>query len=1072
MSSVNDPSEKELLQIPFDQYQRYKIVQEAVDELRIALFANRASLKILDVGGSPATLKRFLPHDLVLVSDLADQGGLDLYGDGLCLPFTDQAFDLTVSVDTLEHIPPENRSSFLTELIRVTRTAILLAAPFDDPLVIRAEETFQQLLWTHFGEGYDFLEEHRRFGLPHLEQTFQLLQHSEFQAIAIPNGYLHRWLLTIGAFFLLQWRYQDNHLSKIINAYYNSSFYRADNREPSYRKLVVALRSSIAERSFPEHSQLLERISKILCQPAEISGAEEAAHLHALSIMTTLLTESWSRHAIDLQNQLQTLQYQYQEQQYHYQTLQNEQQAFQEQTQLAMQNLESALQKAQAENLQLGQEIHRLETENQQFERRNDYLSSELSEIHGSTAWKLIQFLWRMRLKLIPHDSRRERLMHTLAHPNRALRRLYKRDTLLLPSDPASTPVQTVSQEDIPASLLRPPSDFDIIIFPIIDWDFRFQRPQHLAQKLATNGRRVFYIRTAFASHSRTRLTAMPNVIEVTLPGNPNLILYKDLLDADTQELATVALSALRDRFEIRQAILLVNLPFWYPLAARLKELYGWKLVYDCLDYHAGFENISSRILELENRLSAESDLVLATSHKLFSLQSQQSHHCLLLPNAGDYHHFHTQPSQIPSHLRNLSHPIIGYYGAISSWFDAPLVAGLARQRPNWSFVLIGNTWGSDLSSLKGLANIHTIDEIPYSELPAYLHAFDTCFIPFRKTPLTDATNPVKLFEYLSAGKPVVASDLDELRNYRQYVHLATPETWLTLLEQSLRENSPEMVSARTAFASQNTWEHRATQLDQALRQLYPPVSILILTYNQLDYTKQCLQSVFEHTHYPNYEIIIVDNKSVDETPAYLQSQSAEHPNLKIILNQENAGFARANNQAAAVSQGEYLVFLNNDTIVTPGWLGGLLQHLQDPQVGLVGPVTNEIANESKIAVPYTEITDLNAFAAQLARQKAGRSFELRVAALFCAVMRRKDFLAIGGLDERYGIGMFEDDDLAESLHQRGLKIICAENAFVHHWGRGGFKQMPYETYLQIFEENRLKFEKKWGKSWMQHSQA
>jgi GT2 family glycosyltransferase/glycosyltransferase involved in cell wall biosynthesis len=1067
---LNYTSEKDLLQLPFDQYQRYKIVQDTVGMLRSAMHTAK-SLNILDVGGSPATLKSFLPNDHVLICDIADQGGLDLFASGLSLPFADHSFDLTVSVDTLEHIPAQNRSRLLEELIRVSRTGILLAAPFDDPLVVKAEETFQQLLWAHFNEGYDFLEEHRRYGLPDLDHITHILHGSNFITTIVPNGYLHRWLLTISAFFLLQWRYQDNQLSKVINAYFNSSFYHTDNRNPSYRKLIVALRSSAAENFIQQPSELLEDLSQGLCQPGTHSIAEEAAHLHILSIMTTLLTESWSRHALDLEKASQ--------------------QAFNENAYLTKQivslteQIESLTEQIKslteqngffsnelAKKIQIEQNVSHLESENQQLFRRNNFLSAELAEIHNSTAWKLVRILWRIRLRLIPYESRREKLLLTLLQAIRSFRGRAKKNSLEVISTQPFVSATIASQDDIPSSLFEPSSDYDIIIFPIIDWDFRFQRPQHLAKNLASSGRRVFYLRTTFSDQLHIKLTAMPNVIEVTLPGNKNLNLYKDLLDPVTEEQAAKAISELQERFSIDQAILFVNLPFWYPLASRIKEKHSWKLVYDCLDYHVGFGNISEQIIEMEEHLSVESNLVLATSHKLFNLQSQKNSNCVLLPNAADFDHFHTTSSQIPHRLRDLQHPIIGYYGAISTWFDSTLVAELAYQRPDWSFVLIGSTWGSDLKALKGLKNIHLIDEVPYADLPAYLHAFDTCFIPFQKNDLTDATNPVKMFEFLSAGKPVVASDLEELQNYRQFVLLADSKTWLPLLEQSLSENAPEIVAARKNFARQNTWEQRAAELDQQIRQLFPLASILVLTYNQLNYTQLCLQSIFEHTHYPNYEVIVVDNASTDETPIYLKTLTTIHPNLKIILNHTNAGFARANNQAAAISYGEYVVFLNNDTVVTPGWLNRLLRHLHNPDIGLVGPVTNEIANESKIPVPYTVLADLNSFANQLARQKSGQSFELRVAALFCATMRKQVFLDIGGLDERYGIGMFEDDDLAESLRQRNLKIICAEDTFVHHWGRGGFKQMPFDAYLKIFEENRLKFEEKWGKNWTQHSQG
>jgi len=120
-----------------------------------------------------------------------------------------------------------------------------------------------------------------------------------------------------------------------------------------------------------------------------------------------------------------------------------------------------------------------------------------------------------------------------------------------------------------------------------------------------------------------------------------------------------------------------------------------------------------------------------------------------------------------------------------------------------------------------------------------------------------------------------------------------------------------------------------------------PKVSIIILTYNNLDYTRQCLESIFQKTEDVRYEIILVDNNSADGTRVYLKNLASEHTNLQVILNTNNEGFARGNNQGAAAAEGEYLVFLNNDVVVTRGWLRGLLRHVDDPNVGLVGPVTD-----------------------------------------------------------------------------------------------------------------------------------
>jgi GT2 family glycosyltransferase len=369
------------------------------------------------------------------------------------------------------------------------------------------------------------------------------------------------------------------------------------------------------------------------------------------------------------------------------------------------------------------------------------------------------------------------------------------------------------------------------------------------------------------------------------------------------------------------------------------------------------------------------------------------------------------------------------------------------------------------------LKNVHLLEEKPYSVLPPYLHAFDVCIIPFKKTPLTEMTNPVKLFEFLSAGKAVVATDLMELRHYHHYVQLAsTPAQWLLAIEKALHDHSPERVAAHTEFARHNTWDERVAQIKQHIHSLFAKASIIVVTYNNLDYTRLCLESIYKKTVYPNYEVIVVDNASIDGTVEFLKTFGTGHPNFASIFNEMNEGFASANNRGIAAATGEYIVFLNNDTIVTRGWLSGLINHLRHPQVGIVGPVTNFSGNESRIEVDYRSPDEMEGFAERYTRAHEGQTFEISMLALFCIAMRRSVIIdEVGLLDERFGIGMFEDDDYALRVKQKGYKVICAEDVFVHHWGRASFSKLSQEEYQRLFDENRRKFEEKWGMQWEPH---
>jgi GT2 family glycosyltransferase len=245
-----------------------------------------------------------------------------------------------------------------------------------------------------------------------------------------------------------------------------------------------------------------------------------------------------------------------------------------------------------------------------------------------------------------------------------------------------------------------------------------------------------------------------------------------------------------------------------------------------------------------------------------------------------------------------------------------------------------------------------------------------------------------------------------------------------------------------------------------------PLASIVVVTLDNIVCTRLCLESVLANTVASRYELIVVDNGSGDTTRDYLRAFS-RHDHVRVILNDENVGFASANNQGLATAAGDVLVLLNNDTIVPPGWLGGLMRHLDDLSIGVVGPVTNRIGNDAQIETSYRTYGELIHFARDRARDFRGRSFDVRMLAMFCLAMRRDVYERVGELDERYAIGLLEDDDYAMRIHAANLRVVCAEDVFVHHFGEASFgKLFPSGEYTRVLEANRRRFEGKWDVAW------
>lgn len=365
----------------------------------------------------------------------------------------------------------------------------------------------------------------------------------------------------------------------------------------------------------------------------------------------------------------------------------------------------------------------------------------------------------------------------------------------------------------------------DILVFPVIDWHYRFQRPQQISTRLASHGHRVFYLRTYFLEGTKPACQPLRDDIpifdvQLSLPVYKNVV--ADQLEEDSKRILLNQINFLRENFKISKATCIVDLPFWGPLVLELKKKYGWKLIYNSMDHLGGFSNITPYMLEPEDELIKKSDLIVATSHLLFNEKSGLNEKCILVPNGADFDHFNYFPGNLPDEIMDIRNPIIGYYGAMSDWLDTELIFSLASARPKWNFILIGRVESADVSQLKNLRNVFLLEEKPYEFLPGYLQHFDTCIIPFKKNQLTEATNPVKLFEYLSAGKSIVATDLDELRYYQEYVRLASSVSeWLEAIELALDDYHPVEIEKRMRFARQNTWDERIYLIEDGIQSIF-----------------------------------------------------------------------------------------------------------------------------------------------------------------------------------------------------------------------------------------------------------
>lgn len=235
--------------------------------------------------------------------------------------------------------------------------------------------------------------------------------------------------------------------------------------------------------------------------------------------------------------------------------------------------------------------------------------------------------------------------------------------------------------------------------------------------------------------------------------------------------------------------------------------------------------------------------------------------------------------------------------------------------------------------------------------------------------------------------------------------------------------------------------------------------SIVIATYNKLEYTKQCIESIRAYTSPDSYEIIVVDNHSSDDTIEWLKGQT----DIKLICNQENMGFPKACNQGIEIATGNNILLLNNDTIVTPGWLDNLTSCLYSSStIGAVGPVTNSCSNLQQIPVSYNSIDSMIDFATQY-NQSNPQRWEERLRLIgYCMLIKKHVVDEIGLLDERFTPGNCEDDDYSHRLRLAGYRLMVCSDTFIHHFGSTSFKDNANE-YGNLIRTNRQKYFAKWG---------
>lgn len=616
----------------------------------------------------------------------------------------------------------------------------------------------------------------------------------------------------------------------------------------------------------------------------------------------------------------------------------------------------------------------------------------------------------------------------------------------------------------------------DIFVLSIINWDFRIQRPQHLATCMAAEGHRVFYIEMEQTLRDGTVREVAPGVHVVRLPGRGmrGMAAYTGVPGA-AQARAWVdhfhALADAVDASPVSHAV--IEHPYWWNLARHLSPEY--QVTFDCMDDIGGFSNTEPHVLDAEMDMIARADKMVVSSQYLHDKFSPMRD-VVMVRNGTDISHFIREGDDpAPAWLAGKLRPgaiRVGYVGAIAEWFDTDLLEAVARANPDFDIHLCGAVTAESPLRLGELPNVTLHGEIPYADVPAFHQQMDVLTIPFKLLPIIRACDPVKFYEYSAIMRPTVSTSLPELDRAGDLVFRADdPASFAAAIRKAAPlARDADFGQRLRQYALDNAWSFRAADMLAEMRR-EPKLSVVVLHYGaDTAMTLATLHAMLGRGEvYPNLEVVLVDNGSTPEVLDILRGRAAQDDRIVLVENGENLGFALGNNRGIAAASGEFVLLLNNDTFLAPGAALAMVRHLQrNPDIGIVGPMTNNIGNEARVEIAYADMDQMIHAARALATGHRGRWTPIAVCAYFCAMFRRADLDRLGHLPAAYGRGMFEDDDHCATFRRAGLTAALAEDAFCHHHLSASFDALPSGEKQALFERNKAIFEERWGK-WVPH---
>ena len=382
----------------------------------------------------------------------------------------------------------------------------------------------------------------------------------------------------------------------------------------------------------------------------------------------------------------------------------------------------------------------------------------------------------------------------------------------------------------------------DIIWISTQDWDDVWTRKQRFALYLSEKGYRILYVENqlhwaGFMLNKELRkfkrvfkFTNSPKEIKKNIfVATPPLVfpgqMMSKIINRINKFLLIYLINRLIKKLKIKNYYLWVYPPDSIDLIDRLQYE---KLIFDCVDDWSRFSGLVSRqtMEKYMNDLFRRADLVVVTHEELCRKANMCTDRVALIPNGVEANHFDLskiEDGDIPEEMKRIVGPKIGFIGCVAKWIDYDLLHYIAVNRPEWSIIMIGPVSNRiKIDKIRQQKNIYLLGRKAYNDLPKYIKAFDVCINPFVVDELSESIDPLKMYEYLATGKPIVSVKMPSVNRFKGLIDIAKDKKeFVKCIEKNISNSSQENLRAkRIQIANEHSWQKRYQQLYDAIQQL------------------------------------------------------------------------------------------------------------------------------------------------------------------------------------------------------------------------------------------------------------